>query len=760
MKKLLSTLASLKLAVILLVLLLLGLAAGTIVESSSGVAVAGRQVYYAWWFIALQAAFAANVLASIVAFFPWGRSRIGFLTAHGALLVILAGAVTSWFFKVEGQLQLWKGESGDAIASPDSGRVALPFTVKLDDFRVDHYPGTMRPSNFRSDVEVIEPSGARFKTAIWMNHELEHQGWRFFQSSYRQEDGRVATVLSVSKDPGQPIVFLGYGLLVAGMCIVLGTRISQTRARREREAAAAKESGIGKAAALGALALAFALPAHAADPALEALRRLPVQHDGRVMPLDTLAREAVWTVTGQRSWDGADPVSTATSWAFDPPVASSAPVVALGSSEIAAAAGLPAGASHGSFLQIVNSRPVLQLMDQAHRAAEANVPRQGALAAAEKLEARLVLFQQFLQREILRPLPPAGDVNGRWSPVPAPLLDARNLAALATGARPAGWPEASGIEREVTYNAVRPTRIAWIVLAAALAVSILAWNRRSKVLDGLAAAGLAGGFAVMSWGIAMRWQIAGRIPASNMYESLLFLAWGVGLFAMIAFAVMRNRLVVVNANAMAALTMALTDLLPIDRFIHPVPPVLSGTPWLAIHVPIIMVSYSVLALGVVVAHMQIGFTIFAPRRAEIVQRMNDLLYWYMHVGSILLVTGIMTGSIWAASSWGRYWGWDPKEVWSLVAFLAYVAIIHGRWDRIIGPFGVAAISIVAFQTILMTYLGVNYVLTTGLHSYGMGDSPVVTWMVIVAAVEIAFLAVGLVAERRQQRREAAALAAA
>ncbi len=187
---------------------------------------------------------------------------------------------------------------------------------------------------------------------------------------------------------------------------------------------------------------------------------------------------------------------------------------------------------------------------------------------------------------------------------------------------------------------------------------------------------------------------------------------------------------------------------------------LSGTPWLAIHVPIIMVSYSVLALGVVVAHMQIGFTIFAPRRAEIVQRMNDLLYWYMHVGSILLVTGIMTGSIWAASSWGRYWGWDPKEVWSLVAFLAYVAIIHGRWDRIIGPFGVAAISIVAFQTILMTYLGVNYVLTTGLHSYGMGDSPVVTWMVIVAAVEIAFLAVGLVAERRQQRREAAALAAA
>jgi ABC-type transport system involved in cytochrome c biogenesis permease subunit len=241
-----------------------------------------------------------------------------------------------------------------------------------------------------------------------------------------------------------------------------------------------------------------------------------------------------------------------------------------------------------------------------------------------------------------------------------------------------------------------------------------------------------------------------------MYESLLFLAWGVGLFAVIAFAVMRNRLVVLNANAMAALTMALTDLLPIDGFVHPVPPVLAGTPWLAIHVPIIMVSYSVLALGVVVAHMQIGFTIFAPRRGELIRRMNDLLYWYILVGSILLIAGILTGSIWAASSWGRYWGWDPKEVWSLVAFLAYMAILHGRFDRFIGEFGVAAISIIAFQTILMTYLGVNFVLTTGLHSYGMGDSPVVTWMVIVALVEVAFLVLGYLAQRRNERAELAA----
>jgi cytochrome c-type biogenesis protein CcsB len=137
--------------------------------------------------------------------------------------------------------------------------------------------------------------------------------------------------------------------------------------------------------------------------------------------------------------------------------------------------------------------------------------------------------------------------------------------------------------------------------------------------------------------------------------------------------------------------------------------------------------------------------------------LDMLAYRTAAFGFPIWTFAIIAGAIWAQSAWGRYWGWDPKEVWSLVAFLAYMAILHGRWDRFIGMFGVAAISIIAFQTILMTYLGVNFVLTTGLHSYGMGDSPVVTWMMIVAVVEIAFLAWGLVAQRRLDRAELATL---
>jgi ABC-type transport system involved in cytochrome c biogenesis permease subunit len=208
--------------------------------------------------------------------------------------------------------------------------------------------------------------------------------------------------------------------------------------------------------------------------------------------------------------------------------------------------------------------------------------------------------------------------------------------------------------------------------------------------------------------------------------------------------------VLFRSTAMSTLAMMLANLLPIDPFIHPIPPVLSGTPWLAIHVPIIMVSYSVLTLGVLVAHMQVGLALVGKGRSPQGMQMNDLLYWYMHIGSILLIVGILTGSIWAASSWGRYWGWDPKEVWSLVAFLAYMAILHGRFDRFIGPFGVAVASIAAFWMILMTYIGVNFVLASGLHSYGFGSTSVLQVMAIVLVAEILFLLLGWRGYRKQR----------
>jgi ABC-type transport system involved in cytochrome c biogenesis permease subunit len=507
---------------------------------------------------------------------------------------------------------------------------------------------------------------------------------------------------------------------------------------------------LGRSLLLALALLPLASPANAQGPIpVEALKRLPVQHDGRVMPLDTLARETVWNVTGFHSFRGEDPAVTFTGWLLDPRGASTSPVVKVGSKALASAAGIDLSTKHASFEQLVGNQRLMQLVDAASHAAAEDKPRRGVLKDAEKLEGRLNTLYGVLQHDAVRPIPAPGTPKARWN---RPLeFSSEALVALANGPRLPGWPSAKKIEGEILCNRVNPSRISWIVLLAALAVSIAAWVKSSRLLDGVAFALLVLGFGAMTWGIGMRWTAGERIPAANMYESLLFLAWGVGLFAVIAYALLKNRVVVVNAAAMSALTMALTDLLPMDRFIHPIAPVLAGTPWLAIHVPIIMVGYAVLGLGVVVAHMQVGFAAFGKGRGALVEKMYELLYWYMFVGSIFLLAGILTGSVWAASSWGRYWGWDPKEVWSLVAFLAYMAILHLKVDNVIGTFGVAVISILAFQTILMTYLGVNYVLNVGMHSYGMGDSPIVKWMIFVALVELFFLVVCGVAWRDRKR---------
>jgi cytochrome c-type biogenesis protein CcsB len=757
MKQVLELLGSLKVAVILLVLLLVALSAGTILESRQSAQVAQRVVYFAPWFIGVQALLALNVFASVLAHYPWGTQRIGYVLTHGSILLILVGAVVTWRIGIDGQLGMWEGDSNRVVQlmgrSGETSEHQLPFTVTLEDFQIETYPGTMRPAQFRSRFQIADPdTGQTISAAVWMNNPYTYRGYTFFQSSYQQAGGREASVFSVAKDPGQPIAFTGYVLLVVGMIVVLVTRISQAKRRAQLEQELL--GGAGKTA-VALLVLLLSGPALAAEESwVDGLRRLPVQHDARAMPLDTLARESVWKVTGKRSFGGVDPVASVAEWYFTPMAAANTPLVALGDADLAAVIGLPEGTGHASFAQLVNNRNLLQLMDRARQEGAQDRKRTGVVAAAEAVEERLVTLQGFLNREAIRSIPPPGSPTARWAPPQASGVP--DLLALARGPRPEGWPTAGEIDRELLYNASRPTRISWLVLLAALVVSLFAWSGRSRWLDRAALAGLAAGFAVMTWGIGTRWAVAGRIPAANMYESLLFLAWGVGLFAVVAFALLRNRLVVLNANAMAALTMALTDLLPIDGFIHPVPPVLAGTVWLAIHVPIIMVSYSVYALGVIVAHMQIGFTIFAPRRRDLVQKMYDLLYWYMMVGGILLIAGILTGSAWAASSWGRYWGWDPKEVWSLVAFLAYMAILHAKVEKLIGQFGVAAISILAFQTILMTYLGVNYVLAAGLHSYGFGDSPVVTWMIVVGVVETAFVVWGWLAYLRQRPAAAAA----
>ena len=744
-------LASMKLTIVLLLVMAAAMSFGTILESLRG-AEAAQAVYGAGWFYAMQGVFALNILAALWERWPRNRWRIGFVITHASMLVILAGALLSALRGVDGRLPLWEGETSNQFRrfTRDGQEVAvpLPFAVRLDAYEMDFYPGTTRPAMFRSRVTVVEPSGASRPAMIQMNHPLSYGGYHFFQSSYQIEEGRRRTILQVSRDPGQPVVFWGYGLLVLGMVVVLITRIAQYREVERvragaRAAALVLLAGAGLAAPPAARAQSAPhLHANVAPAALvPELRRLPVQHDGREMPFDTEARESVRNVTGQSAWQGLDPVALALSWTLDPSGWFNEPIVRV-DAHVVALAGLPPGTRHASFHALLGSPRLRAALGPALRRQEADRQPEPGDKSLLKLDERLRVLDEFMRGEAVRAIPGRTRV-APWAAPPDPTSPA-SYAGLEARIRPEAppfYPSPGKIANELRYNAVNPTRIAWWFLLPAAIAAGLTLERDRWRLRTLATIAMLAGFAVMSWGIAARWWIAGHIPASNMYESMLFLGWGVGLFGVISLAV-RHRMLIYNAAAMSALVMLLLDRLPMDPFVHPIAPVLSGTPWLAIHVPIIMVSYSTFAIATFLAHLVVGAGLFAPARRDLAERWSRLLYWYLMVGSILLIAGIITGSIWAASSWGRYWGWDPKEVWSLVAFFAYMAILHARSDGQIASFGVAVSAIVAFWTILMTYLGVNFVLASGLHSYGFGNTNLVRVMAIIAVAETAFLLAG------------------
>jgi ABC-type transport system involved in cytochrome c biogenesis permease subunit len=574
------------------------------------------------------------------------------------------------------------------------------------------------------------------------------------------------------------------------------------------------------------------------DLNLETLRALPTQHDGRMPPLDTLARETVEEVTGTPLYQGYDPVLLLLAWTFDHEKWEQQPLISLRNAELRAALHLPAEQSTFSYKELVGHEFLAKQIAGLRTMQSGKKPDPLHLKVRDIAE-RLSTLEDVFTGQAIPLIPDPNSVITAWRPIGArapamggmghpptepeavksawsalrEALSAGDKArfdkashdlASALGELPAAYrPPADTLARELRYNQMRPYHAAWqllligTVLAALAALLEARWAQHLGGLKGLigvvALIALLGGCGLHSYGMWLRWNIAGRLPATNMFESMLFLGWGAAVVAILAGCVTtvlrRGWVVPLTGAIMATLALFLADNLPIDRYIRPIAPVLLDTMWMSIHVPIIMTSYAVLGLAVVIAHAQLVLLAVAPRRQDLAARVDGMHYWYALVGSILLIAGIVTGSMWGSVSWGRYWGWDPKEVWSLVAFLGYTAILHTRldtesvpaWARVVaaalavavfgliasrfGPpsqmqmlaFGGAFVataffvlargalatalkSVLAFWLIIMTYVGVNFVLGIGLHSYGFGTGAVARYMFLLGGGDLAFIA--------------------
>jgi cytochrome c-type biogenesis protein CcsB len=318
-------------------------------------------------------------------------------------------------------------------------------------------------------------------------------------------------------------------------------------------------------------------------------------------------------------------------------------------------------------------------------------------------------------------------------------------AFLATvrkfGPRLGPYPSQTTIDLEVAYNRWAPFTLAWILSAAAFLCFLPGAVARPTVVYVAGLATLIAGSVAMVAGFAMRTMISGRAPVTNLYESVVFMAFGAALFGMIFGLRGRKRHVLAAAAAVTTIPLLLADYCPsvLDPSIRPLVPVLRSNLWLAIHVITIMLSYAALALALALGNVTLGCYLVGSRKREPINTLTRFTYKTLQAGVLLLVAGTFLGAAWADYSWGRFWGWDPKEVWALITLLAYLALLHARCAGWVGNRGLAAFSVICFSLVVMAWYGVN-MLGTGLHKYGLGSGgQYYVW----GAVALQFLYVGI-----------------
>ncbi|MHC4399577.1 MAG: cytochrome c biogenesis protein [Planctomycetota bacterium] len=313
--------------------------------------------------------------------------------------------------------------------------------------------------------------------------------------------------------------------------------------------------------------------------------------------------------------------------------------------------------------------------------------------------------------------------------------------AKEVGPRLGVYPSEGAIDLELAYNRWAPFRIAWWCTLAAF-VCMVAWPLTRLSLFSVAGpVALGAGLLAMTLGFWARMAISGWAPVTNFYESVVFMCWGAAAFGFVRMAFSGRAYVLTSAAAVATIGLMVADLCPnaIDSSIQPLQPVLRSNFWLAVHVTTIMLGYSAFAEALAIGNITLGYCLIAPGRKEAIKAQSRDTYASLQLGVFLLAVGTVLGAMWADDSWGRFWGWDPKEVWALVSLLCYLAVLHARCAGWVGPCGLAAWSVICFAMIIMAWYGVN-LLRSGMHNYGFVTGQATYYLFSILFAEVAFAA--------------------
>ena len=685
-----------------------------------------------------------------------------------------------------------------------SKAIELPFSIKLNDFIAEKYPGTEKSyASFMSKVTVED--NENFDYDIFMNHVLDHKGFRFFQASFNPDE--KGTILSVNHDWwGTYVTYVGYILLYLSMIGIFF--IGKTRFK---DLSKALDKLNQKKKALTIFLVLFSsqifnlnaqIPIHQQTGAIDfdsiiqadafseihsrKFGELIIQDSGgRMKPANTFSSELLRKVSKSDTYKGLNSDQALLSIMNNPAIWYNVPLIYLkrGNDSVRKLAGIDLDAKYApllSFFDKLGNYKLAVPLEEAYRAA---IPNQFQKDFIE-LDRRINLLYSALEGKVMRIFPIPNDENNKWVSYPElaeanfkgkDSLYVRNILplyfqSLRLAQKDQDYKQANNllesiygfqkkfgnevipsketVKAEITYNKydIFKKLYSWYIYAGTLffivlIVQIFKSNRFLSFLVKGFKGLLIILFLLHTAGLIARWYISGHAPWSDAYESMIYVAWATQFFGL-TFG-RKSALTMASTAFVVGMILMIAHWNWMDPAIANLVPVLDSY-WLMIHVAVIVGSYGPFALGMIIGGVSLFLILITTNKnkRKIKLRIKELTIineLAITVGLIMLTIGNFLGGMWANESWGRYWGWDPKETWALISIIVYAFVIHMRLiPGLRGAWIFNLMSIVAFASILMTYFGVNFYLV-GLHSYASGDKIITPSFVYYSILIVALL---------------------
>ena len=680
--------------------------------------------------------------------------------------------------------------------------IDLPFAIRLNEFQLERYPGSMAPSSYASEVTVIKDDKT-YDYRIFMNRTLNEGNFLFFQSSYFPDE--TGTVLSVNNDPGKWPTYFGYFLLTLGLFLNFFDKKSRFRKLTKFVANKNLAMFILTLALLSTQNLKANESNNTTSPqevdditmrvdylnklkneskvTADKFGHLVVQSSGgRMKPLATLNREIVQKLSGKSSFMGMDANQIVLGMITRPDIWKDVKIIKINTPKLKKFLGVPESEKYISFSEAFGEKNDYLLAKESEKALLTKPIERGTYEKdIIKVDEKLNIIYSVFNGALLNIFPKVYDEqsvddNFKWySPLEAMQeFSGQNQAAIGSVVRGLfnstmdfDWnsannyidmialyqdkvgtdikPTASKINAEIVFNkldiffnlTLAYVLLGFIMVVLAFVVIFKPEFKPAKTTKIIFAI-LTILFAIQTFGMGYRWYLSGHAPWSDIYETLIYISWS-AIFAGVIF--FRNSLLALGAaTIIAGIFMFTAHLTDVDPQITSLVPVLKSY-WLTIHVSILTASYGFFGLSAILGFLTLIMFIFRKNRPhldEIIKHISAINEISLIIGLACITIGNFLGGVWANESWGRYWGWDPKETWAYVSIVVYALVIHLRFVKSLNtPYVLATASLLAFSSIMMTYLGVNFYLS-GMHSYATGDPvPIPMWAYLTVATAFA-----------------------